>query len=124
MAKFRSHQELEVYQMAFESAMHFFEMSKQFPVEEEYSLTDRIRRSARSVCANTAEAFRKRQYGADFVAKIHDAEAEAAETQVWLDFLLQCCYLNLAEQKALKQNYEFIIGKLVTMRLHSEQWKP
>lgn len=124
MAKLRSHQELDVYQMAFKSAMQIFEISKQFPKEEKYSLTDQIRRSARSVCANTAEAFRKRQYAAAFVAKIHDAEAEAAETQVWLDFSLQCCYMNVTEQEALKQQYEFIIGKLVTMRLHPEQWKP
>lgn len=124
MAKIRSHQDLDVYQMAFQAAMEIFEASKQFPKEEKYSLTDQIRRSARSVCANTAEAFRKRQYAAAFVAKIHDAEAEAAETQVWLDFCQQCCYLDIEGCQLLKQKYEYIIGKFVNMRLHPEQWKP
>lgn len=124
MAKLWSHQELDVYKMAFQAAMEIFEASKQFPKEEKYSLTDQIRRAARSVCANTAEAFRKRQYPAAFVAKIHDAEAEAAETQVWLDFSMHCTYIDIQSYQVLKQEYEYIIGKLVNMRLHPDQWKP
>ncbi|MGC9527741.1 MAG: four helix bundle protein [Limnospira sp.] len=77
----RDHRELEVYQIAFEAAMRIFEESKSFPVEERYSLTNQIRRSCRSVCANLAEAWRKRRYEAAFVAKLNDCEAEAAETQ-------------------------------------------
>ena len=76
----KSHTDLRVYQAAFETAMRIFELSKGFPVEERYALTDQIRRSSRSVCANLAEAWRKRRYRAAFVAKLSDCEAEAAET--------------------------------------------
>jgi four helix bundle protein len=81
MSKIQSHLDLDVYQLAFESAMRIFELSKQFPKEETYSLTDQIRRSSRSVCANITEGWRKRRYEAAFVNKLTDAEAEAAETQ-------------------------------------------
>ena len=80
----RSHQDLEVYQLAFEAAMKIFELSKGFPIEERYSLIDQMRRSSRSVCANLAEAWRKRRYEAAFIAKLSDSEAEAAETQTWI----------------------------------------
>lgn len=87
------HRDLEVYQLAFAVAMEIFELSKKFPVEERYSLTDQIRRSSRSVCANLAEAWRKRRYQAAFVAKLSDCESEAAETQVWIEFAVKCNYL-------------------------------
>jgi len=87
----QSHEELEVYQMAFETAMRVFE-SKAFPREETYSLTDQIRRSSRSVCSNIAEAWRKRRYEAAFVSKLNDAESEAAETQTWIQFAVECNY--------------------------------
>lgn len=77
----RRHQDLAVYQLAFEAAMQIFELSKKFPVEERYALTDQMRRSSRSVCANLAEAWRKRRYEAAFIAKLTDRQAEAAETQ-------------------------------------------
>lgn len=77
---FKNHKDLEVYKMSFESAMLIFELSKKFPQEERYSLTDQIRRSSRSVCANLAEACRKRRYEGAFIAKLSDSEAEAAET--------------------------------------------
>jgi len=83
--KIHQHTDLEVYKKAFDAAMLIFEMSKKFPKEETYSLTDQIRRSSRSVCANLAEAWRKRRYKAAFIAKLSDAESEAAETQVWLE---------------------------------------
>ncbi|MCK4288719.1 MAG: four helix bundle protein [Bacteroidales bacterium] len=76
--------------MSVEAAMQIFEISKAFPREENYSLTDQIRRSSRSVAANIAEAFRKRKYPKAFVAKLSDSEGEAAETQVWLDYALEC----------------------------------
>ncbi len=83
----QSHRELEVYQLACEAAMRIFELTKGFPKEEQYSLTDQIRRSSRGVCANLAEAWSMRRYEGAFVLKLNDAEAEAAETQTWLDFL-------------------------------------
>src|SRR5262249_15484375 len=92
--KIRTHCDLQVYRTAFDAAMTIFEMTKAFPKEETYSLTDQIRRSSRSVCANLAEAWRKRRYRAAFVAKLVDAEAEAAETQVWLEFAVKCEYAN------------------------------
>ena len=88
--KIRSHKELDVYKDSFNAAMRIFEISKGFPREETYSLTDQIRRSSRSVCSNTAEAFRKRRYPKAFISKLSDSEAEAAETQTWLDFSLSC----------------------------------
>ena len=86
MSRIQSHAELDVYKIAFESAMRIHEISKRFPKEETYSLTDQIRRSSRSVCANIAEGWRKRRYEPAFVSKLSDAEAEAAETATWLDF--------------------------------------
>lgn len=84
MGRIQSHEELDVYKLDFESAMRIFELSKQFPREEVYALTDQIRRASRSVCANIAEAWRKRRYVAAFVSKLSDAEAEAVEVQTWL----------------------------------------
>jgi four helix bundle protein len=92
--KAKTHEDLEVYQNAFDAAMRIFELSKRFPIEEKYALTDQIRRSSRSVCANLAEAWRKRRYKAAFIAKLNDCEAEAAETQVWLKFAVKCGYLD------------------------------
>ena len=86
MSRIQSHEELEVYRLAFKAAMRIFELSKSFPLEERYALTDQIRRSSRSVCSNIAEAWRKRRYEAAFVSKLNDAEAEAAETQTWVSF--------------------------------------
>lgn len=82
----QNYTELKVYQLAFTSAMRIYELSKKWPTEEKYSLTDQIRRSSRSVCGNIAEAWRKRRYPAHFVSKLSDADTEAAETEVWLDF--------------------------------------
>src|SRR5213595_3864836 len=92
MAKIQRHRDLEVYCKAFGVAMEIFELSKVFPKEELYSLTDQIRRSSRSVCANLAEAWRKRRYEAAFVSKLSDSETEAAETQVWIEFAVKCGY--------------------------------
>lgn len=122
MAKFRSHRDLDVYRMAFRVAMQIFEHTKSFPDAEKFSLTDQIRRSSRSVCANIAEAFRKKRYPKAFISKIVDAEAEAAETQNWLDFALACKYLNKEDHGNLYEAYENIIGKLVNMRTNADQW--
>lgn len=78
MAKIATHKDLRVYQAAFLAAMDIYKLSKSFPVEEKFSLTDQVRRSSRSVCANLTEAFRKRRYPKNFVSKLSDCEAEAA----------------------------------------------
>jgi four helix bundle protein len=120
--KIRSHRELEVYNLSFNSAMKIFDISKSFPKEETYSLTDQIRRSSRSVCSNLAEAFRKRRYPKSFISKLTDSESEAAETQTWLDFALNCGYITEIEHHDLDDTYDLILGKLVNMSLHSENW--
>ena len=91
--KITRHQDLEVYKKAFAAAMRIFELSKSYPKDETFSLTDQIRRSSRSVCSNIAEAWRKRRYEATFCAKLNDSESEAAETQTWLEFSVRCAYL-------------------------------
>lgn len=118
----KSHEDLVIYQKAFDAAMKIFNLSKTFPVEERYSLTDQIRRSSRSVCANLAEAWRKRRYEAAFKAKLSDCEAEATETQVWLKFAVKCQYLDLEEGRELYGIYNHILGGLVNMINHPNQW--
>jgi four helix bundle protein len=120
--KIQKHTELDVYKKAFDGAMEIFEASKMFPKEETYSLTDQIRRSSRSVCANLAEAWRKRRYEAAFVAKLSDAESEAAETQVWLAFAVKCEYLNRDRAADLYQTYDEIVRMLVAMINSPQSW--
>ena len=116
------HQDLDVYKKAFAAAIQVFELSKDFPKEETYSLTDQIRRSSRSVCANLAEAWRKRRYEAAFVSKLNDAEAEAAESQTWLEFAVRCKYLGREVGKQLFKDYDEVISILVTMINASSSW--
>ena len=118
----QSHRELEVYQLAFEAAMRIFELTKGFPIEERYSLTDQIRRSSRSMCANLTEAWRKRRYEGAFVAKLSDSEAEAAETQTWLEFAVKCNYLDTEVGREIYQTYNEILGKLVNMINNPSPW--
>lgn len=120
--KIKTHEDLRVYQMAFEAAIAIFELSKQFPIEERYSLTDQIRRSSRSVCANLAEAWRKRRYQAAFIAKLNDSEAEAAEVQVSLKFAVKCGYLDIETGRQLYAQYNQILGSLVTMIKNPKNW--
>src|SRR5687767_14829527 len=93
---------------------------KEFPAEERFSLTDQVRRSSRSVCANLAEAWRKRRYEAAFVSKLSDAEAEAAESQVWIEFAVECGYLSAARARLLYARYNLIIGTIVGMITHTD----
>ena len=123
MAKIATHKDLRVYQAAFSVAMEIYILSKSFPSEEKFSLTDQVRRSSRSVCANLAEAFRKRRYPKNFVSKLSDCEAEAAETQVWLDFSLACKYLDQETYEKLYKEYDAIIGMLVKMIGEPEKWR-
>jgi four helix bundle protein len=118
----RTHRDLEVYQLAFRLAMEIFRESKAFPVEERYSLTDQIRRSSRSVCTNMAEAWRKRRYRASFLSKLSDAEAEAGETQVWLEFAVACGYLTSEKERHLSSSYDNVLGKIVNMINDPGQW--
>ena len=118
----RTHRDLKVYQTAFELAMQIFEESKAFPKEERYSLTDQIRRSSRSICTNLVESWRKRRYEASFLSKLSDAEAEAAETQVWVEFSVQCGYLSSERGQELLTSYDNILGKIVTMIKSPQPW--
>ena len=122
--KIESFRELQVYQGAFEAAMRIFHLTKEFPVEERYSLTDQVRRSSRSVCANIAEAWRKRRYPAAFVSKLSDADAEATETQVWLDIAQSCGYLDGETHAELRDRYGHLGAQLARMMAAPEQWCP
>lgn len=122
MGVIRHFRELDVYQLAMNTAMRIFESSHRFPTEERYSLTDQIRRSSRSVCANIAEAWRKRRYPESFISKLSDADAEAAETQVWIEFASQCGYLEPDLAEDFDKCYENIEGKIVNMLTRPEQW--
>ena len=118
----KSHADLEVYQIAFDAAMEIFQISQQFPIEERYSLTDQIRRCSRSVCANLAEAWRKRRYEAAFVAKLSNSEAGAAETQTWIEFAVKCNYIDVDTGRKLYGVYNQILGKLVKMIANPKPW--
>ena len=107
-----SYKDLLAYKKAFELAMEIFQISKNFPIEEKYSLTDQIRRSSRSVCSNLAEGYRKRQYEAHFLSKVSDADMENSETQVWIDFLLGCNYITKELHETLIEKSEEI-GRLI-----------
>jgi len=118
----RTHRDLEVYKLAFDAAMQVFQLSKRFPKTETYSLTDQMRRSSRSVCSNLAEAWRKRRYEAAFVSKLCDSEAEAAETQTWIEFAVECEYVDRRTARDLYKTYNQILGKLVTIIGRPEPW--
>jgi four helix bundle protein len=113
--KIRTVRDLEVYRKAFDNAMEIFELSKSFPKEEKYSLTDQIRRASRSVCSNLSEGWRKRRYRAVFLNKLTDSGQEAAETQTWLEFSFHCKYINEETFNRLDDSYEHIFAMLHTM---------
>lgn len=109
---------LIAYQKSFDLAMSIFEVSKSFPKEERYSLTDQIRRSSRSVSANIAEAYRKRRYPKHFISKLTDADGENSETNTWLDFALACNYINNEDYtKFSSEGME--IGKLINYMINN-----
>ena len=116
------YKELRVYRLAFESDMKIFELSEEWPKEEKYSLTDQIRRSSRSVCGNIDEAWRKRRYQAHFVSKLSDSDTESAETEVWLDFALECNYILKSDFEKLSDDYDHICRMLSKMMTESETW--
>ncbi len=120
--RIRTHEELRVYQLAYKLAMVIFEKTKSYPTVERYSLIDQIRRSSRSICANISEAFRVRRYPNHFISKLSIAECEAAETQVWLKFSLDCGYLDKENFDYLFVQYSNTIGMIVNMIRDSEKW--
>ena len=111
-----------MYQAAIDAAMRIFEITKRFPVEERYSMIDQMRRASRSVCSNIGEAWRKRRYPAHFASKLSDSEGEAEETRVWLDLALRCKYISDQEATELDQTYDGILGQIVRMIEHPDQW--
>jgi len=117
-----SFKDLIVYQKAFEQAMRIFEVTKGFPKIEQFSLIDQFRRSSRSVCTNMAESWRKRRYIAHFVSKLTDADAEASETTVWLDFSLECSYIDDQVHKELSAQYDEIGRMLGSMIASPEKF--
>ena len=118
----RTHRELKVYRLALFNAMRIYTLTKSFPRDESFSLTDQIRRSSRSVCSNIAEAFRRRKYPKSFSSKLNESEAEAAETQNWLDFSMECKYITQETHQSINKEYENILGMLVTMQMQPEKW--
>jgi four helix bundle protein len=124
MATAKSHRDLRVYQLAFKSAAEIHEVTKKFPAEEKYSLTDQIRRSSRSVCANIAEAWRRRKYPKNFVSKLTDSDTEATETLAWLDFPLHFGYISAMQHQALSDYYDHICSQLTIMMSEPGKWTP
>jgi len=118
------HKSLRVFQLAYRLAMEIYELSKTFPREERYSLTDQIRRSSRSVAANIAEGYRKRQYPNAFANKMSDADGEATETQVWLDVSNDCKYINKETHQRLISDYKEVGSMLGNMMSNPEKFKP
>jgi four helix bundle protein len=122
MKLIKFHWQLDVYKLAVEAAMEIFELSKKFPPEERYSLTDQVRRSSRSVSVQVAEAWRRRKYEAVFVNKLNESEGEAAETQGWLEYAVKCGYLDRGAGRKLHRAYDHVMGKLVIMGNRPEIW--
>ena len=120
----KGHRDLKVYQLAYKLAMEIFHESKSFPKDERFSLTDQIRRSSRSVAANIAEGFRKRQYPKMFISKLANSDGEATETQVWLDFARDCGYMPIQRRDDLTKGYEEVGKMLGTMMSMPEKFMP
>ena len=116
------YKELRVYRLGFELAMQIFELTRAWPTEERYSLTDQFRRSSRSVCTNIAEAWRKRRYEAAFASKLSDSDAEASETELHLDFALRCGYLSQENHQRLRDCYDHICRQLTKMVEDAPSW--
>ena len=120
--RIKSVRDLEVYKLAFDAAMEIFEISKNFPKEETYSLTNQMRKSSRSVCVNLSEGWRRRRYKAVFINKLSDAGQEGAETQTWLEFALACKYIDRKTFARLDEKYEHIFAMLFTMEQKADSF--
>lgn len=115
---------LKVYQLAFDLAMEIFKISKRFPKEETYSLTDQLRRASRSVCSHLAEGYRRRRYPKDFTSKISVADGEASETMVWIDFSFRCKYVSEQQHTSLIERYMEVGKMLGSMADNPEKFIP
>jgi len=122
MSKIESFKDLIVYQKAYRLAMEIFELSKGFPKEEKYSLTDQIRRSSRSVTSNLAEAWAKRRYEKSFVNKLTDSSGEENETETWLDYSKDCGYIQNATHENLVNEYLEVKKILISMINNPDKW--
>lgn len=122
MSIIRTYRDLDVYQNAMTLALKIHELSKKYPSEERFNLTDQIRRSSRSVCNNLAEAWRKRRYEAAFISKLNDSETEAAETQVSAEFAFRFGYWPEAIFLEINDAYDKVMGQIVKMEEHPEKW--
>jgi four helix bundle protein len=120
----KSAKELRVYQQAYELAMEIYGLTKKWPKEETYALTDQVRRSSRSVCANLKEAWAKRRYEAHFISKLTDADAENGETETWLDFALDCQYLSKEQHERLSCRCQEMGGMIGSMLKQSSSFVP
>ncbi len=124
MSPMKGHRDLKAYQLSYQHAMDIFKISRTFPEDERYSLTSQIRRSSRSVAANLAEGYRKRQYRSMFISKMADCDAEATETQVWLDFARDCGYLSPECHGQLTAGYQELGRMLNGMIAKPESFTP
>ena len=115
-------EELRVYKTAFEAAMVIFRLSKSWPPEERYSLTDQIRRSSRSACGQIAEGWKKRRYPNHFISKLTDSDGEVAETENWLRFALECEYMTRDNFDLLREKYRTVSAGLADMITHADSW--
>ena len=122
MALIQTHKELKVFKVSYKAALDIYQLTKSFPKEERFSLTDQIRRSSRSVPANIAEAWRKRRYPKSFISKLSDSEAEAAEVQVWLDFSLDFNYISVDIHKELYEMYDHVLSMITIMQKQVDKW--
>jgi four helix bundle protein len=113
---------LRVYRAAYSGTREIFDLSRRWPGTEKYALTDQIRRSSRSVCANIAEAWFRRRYPKHFVRQISDSSAEAAETLVWIDIAVDSGYLSVEQAAPLRRRYRYVIGGLTKMTAEPEKW--
>lgn len=118
------YKELRVYQLAYELSLTIYKITKTFPKEEQYSLTDQIRRSSRSVCANIGEGYRKRQYPRNFAKKLSDSNGEASETQIWLDYSKDFGFISEEVHEELYSKYDSVGNMLGTMIANPERFKP
>ena len=114
--KIQYHWQLDVYQLSVEAAMEIYELSKAFPT------TDQIRRASRAISGQIAEGWKRRKYEAAFVNKMNEAEGEAAETQVWLEYAVKCGYISRDNGTRLHKKYDNILGKLINMGNNPEKW--
>jgi four helix bundle protein len=120
--KIDSFRDLRVFQNAMNTAMDIFQLTAEFPTEEQYALTDQLRQAARSVCSQISRAWRKRRFKTPFIAKLNDSEGQACETQVWIEFARQCKYLDDDTCERLNAAYEQIMGQLGKMISQADKW--